>query len=94
MAGVPHQAVGLRRVAWVRLTTGAGVPVAEAFGISHRLPRIHRVSLAAAADLARRGVPLVVRRAAEGDRDAESTGPLGPTEPSGPAEVLPTGMAV
>ena len=61
MAGFPQHPVGLRRVAWVRITVGDGEPVAEAFGISHRLPRVHRVSLATATDLARRGVPLLVR---------------------------------
>ena len=61
MGGVPQHPVGLRRVAWVRVSLGGGAPVAEAFGISHRLPRVHRVSLATATDLVRRGVPLLVR---------------------------------
>ena len=79
MAGTPtHHPVGLRRVAWVRLSLHGDAAVAEAYGISHRLPRVHRVSISAARELVRQGVPLVVRHGRAG-------GTAGPATPAGSA---------
>jgi hypothetical protein len=62
---VSHRDIGMRRVAWVRITTTAGGPRAEAVGLVHRIPRVVRISMAAAADLVAAGVPYTIRPAVE-----------------------------
>jgi hypothetical protein len=52
----------LRRINWVRVIIDRNGVRAEAVGIRHRLPAVVPISVAMAASLARKGVPLVVRR--------------------------------
>jgi len=52
--------LGLRRVLWVRVTTGhAGAARAEVAGLTHRRPVVRAVPLSTAATLAAAGVPVV-----------------------------------
>ena len=52
------------RVLWVRVTHRRSGAYAEAVGVSHRLPRTARISMARAAALSAAGVPVLVRAAA------------------------------
>jgi hypothetical protein len=55
-------AFGLRRIDWVCIDLTHAVPRAEVSGAGHRLPVTRPIPMSAAAELARSGVPVVVRR--------------------------------
>ncbi|MEA3078366.1 MAG: hypothetical protein QOF60_3274 [Actinomycetota bacterium] len=52
----------MRRVAWVRVTTGPSGTKSEVVGIRHRGTDVTRIPLRVAARLAADGVPVVVHR--------------------------------
>ncbi len=58
--GAAH--LGMRRVAWVRITVERSQVRAEVVGVGHRIPVTRSVPLHVAADLAAAGTPTVVRR--------------------------------
>jgi hypothetical protein len=62
MRHVPADRVGMRRVAWVRVTTGPSGTKSEVVGIRHRGTDVTRIPLRVAARLAADGVPVVVHR--------------------------------
>jgi hypothetical protein len=64
---------GMRHINWVRVVVDGAASHAEAHGIGHRLPCTATVSMAAAAELAGRGIPVVVTRAADADTRAATT---------------------
>ncbi len=55
-------ALGLRRVGWVRVTVDRDTVSAAVVGLGHRTVRERPISLRTAAALAREGVRLVVHR--------------------------------
>lgn len=59
---VTAAALGMRHISWIDITVDEVGVRAQAHGVGHRLPRVIPVSLAAAADLASGGTPLVVHR--------------------------------
>jgi hypothetical protein len=59
----PAPATGLRRVSWVRIVLDDQGAHCDVFGVGHRLPSAHRVSLETALALSASGVPTVVRSA-------------------------------
>ena len=68
--GIPDQrrrvpGVGLRRVAWVRVTVDAAGSRCEAVGTGHRSPVVRRIPLSLATRLIAAGVPSVVVRRPE-----------------------------
>jgi hypothetical protein len=55
------QAIGLRRVDWIRLVCERDVVKAEAFGVGFRLPVTRPITLGTAAQLIASGIPYVRR---------------------------------
>lgn len=56
---------GLQRVLAVRVAATQRGLIADAVGVSHRRPVVQRISMATAADLVARGVPVQVQPAAK-----------------------------
>ena len=52
----------MRRISWVRVSWERGRYRARAIGLGHRLPTEQLIPMEMAADLAARGVPVVIRR--------------------------------
>jgi len=59
---VTAAALGMRHISWIDIIVDDAGARAQAHGVGHRLPRVIPLSLAAAADLASEGTPLVMRR--------------------------------
>jgi len=53
--------LGMRHISWVQVLHGGGTVRAVAHGLRHRLPGSVPITVGQAAELGRRGVPLVVR---------------------------------
>lgn len=66
--------LGMRRVAWVRITIESNTVRAEVVGVGHRLPVTRLVPLPVAAALVAGGIPSVVRHHPEHDQPLRRQG--------------------
>ena len=66
--------LGMRRVAWVRITIEPAAVRAEVVGVGHRLPVTRPVPLVVAAALVADGIPSVVRHHPDHQRQQERRG--------------------